>query len=72
MLLLKVTKFTTGHQKLQKKNGQKQHNNLFFWPKGKKSLSQRPSPPQELEVGPRSGPYLLVVLTDRMDHWLEV
>ena len=40
------------------KNGPKQHNNLLFCPKGKKSLGR--SPPQDLEVGPRSGPYLLV------------
>ena len=42
------------------KNGPKQHKKLFFCPKGKKSLGR--SPPQELEVGPRSGPYLLVTL----------
>ena len=52
-LLLKVTKVNTGHQKLPK-----QHKKPFFCPKGKKSLGR--SPPQELEVGPRSGPYLLV------------
>ena len=41
------------------KNGPKQHNKLpFFCPKGKQSLGQ--SLPQELEVGPRSGPCLLV------------
>ena len=33
----------------------------FFWPEGqKKSSTEGKSPPQELEVGPRSGPYLLV------------
>ena len=42
------------------KNGPKQHNNLFFCPKGKKSLGR--SPPQELEVSPRSGLYLLVLI----------
>ena len=52
-LLLKVTKVTTGNQKWPKK-----HNKVFFSPKGKKSLGR--SPLQELEVGPRSGPYLLV------------
>ena len=41
------------------KNGPKLLKKLFFCPKGKKSLGQ--SPPQELEVGPRSGPYLLVL-----------
>ena len=41
-----------------KKNGLKQQNKVFFCPNGKKSLDQ--SPPQELEVGPHSGPYLLV------------
>ena len=42
------------------KNGPKQHKALYFCPKGKKNLGR--SPPQELEVGPRSGPYLLVEL----------
>ena len=42
------------------KIGPKQHNKLSFCPKGKKSLCR--SPPQELEVGPRSGPYLLVLI----------
>ena len=60
----KVTKVTTkcyhGYNWTPKiaKNGPKQHKELFFCQKGKKSLGQ--SPPQELEVGPRSGPYLLV------------
>ena len=51
------------------KNGPKQHNKPFFCPKGKKSLGR--SPPQELEVSPRSGLYLLVRITDTMlreDH----
>ena len=39
-------------------NGPKQYKKLFFCPKGKKSLGR--SPPQELEVSPRSGLYLLV------------
>ena len=54
-LLLKITKVTTGHQKWPK-----QHNKLFFAQKTKKASAEGPSPPQELEVGPRSGPYLLV------------
>ena len=45
---------------LDTKNGPKQHKKLFFCPKGNKSLGR--SPPQELEVGPRSGPYLLVMM----------
>ena len=51
-ILLKVTKVTTGNQKWPK-----QHNKVFFLPEG---LGR--SPPQELEVGPCSGPYLLVFL----------
>ena len=45
--LLKVTKVTTGNQK---------------WPKmgQKKSSAKGQSPLQELEEGPRSGPYILV------------
>ena len=56
-LLLKVTKVTTGHQKLPKM-GQNSIKSSFFARRAKKSLGR--SPPQELEVGPRSGPYLLV------------
>ena len=58
----KVTKVTTklpGKPKMAKENGPKQHNKVFFCPKGKKSLSQ--SPPQELEVGLRSALYLFVI-----------
>ena len=47
-LLLKVTKVTTGHKKLPKMG----QNSIIS--------SEGRSPPQELEVGPRSGPYLLV------------
>ena len=41
------------------KNGPKQHNKVFFAQRAKKASAEGPSPPQELEVGPRSGPYLL-------------
>ena len=64
LVSFKVTKGTTkcyhGYYWTPKiaKNGSKQHKKLFACPKGKKSLGR--SPPQELEVGPRSGPYLLV------------
>ena len=58
-LLLKVTKVTTGHKKLPKMG----HKSIVspFLPKGQKKPSAKgQSPPQELEIGPRSGPYLLV------------
>ena len=59
-LLLKVTKVTSGHKNRQK--WPKQHNKLFFLPEvQKKASAEGQSPPQELEVGPRSGPYLLVL-----------
>ena len=45
------------------KMGQNSIKSFFFCPKGKKRLGR--SPPQELEVGPRSGPYLLVLMKDR-------
>ena len=54
----KVTKVTTksyqGYYWAPKivKNGSKQHNKLFFCPKGKKSLGQRPKP----SAGARSRP----------------
>ena len=38
---------------------------FFFARRAKKALAEGRSPPQELEVGPRSGPYLLVVDTRR-------
>ena len=41
---------------MKTKNGPKQQNNVFFCPK-KASAEE----PQELEVGPRSGPYILVI-----------
>ena len=39
---------------------QKKHNKSFFAQGAKKASAEGPSPPKELEVGPRSGPYLLV------------
>ena len=66
LVAFKVTKVTNkcyhGYYWTPKiaKNWPKQHKKLFFCPKGKKSLGR--SPPQELEVGPRSGLYLLVFI----------
>ena len=60
-LLIKVTKVTTAHQKLPK-IGQISIISSLFCIKGKKSLSR--SPPQELEVGLCSRPYLLVIIKD--------
>ena len=60
MLLLKVPKVTTGHQKLPNM-GQNSIISPFFAGRAKKALAKGQSPPQELEVGPRSGPYLLVL-----------
>ena len=52
----KVTKVTTGHQKLPKMG---QNSNIIpFLPEGQKNLGR--SRPQDLEVGPSSGPYFLV------------
>ena len=65
-LPFKVTNVTTkryqGYNSTPKiaKSGPKKHNKLFICRKGKKSLGR--SPPQEPEVGPRGGPYLLVYL----------
>ena len=53
-----VTKVTTGHKKIPKM-GQNSIIRPFFARRAKKALGR--SPPQELEVGPRSGPYLLVL-----------
>ena len=51
------------------KNGPKQHNKLFFARRAKKASAEGRSPPQELEVSPRSGLYLLVVLKVTYFFW---
>ena len=68
-IAFKVTKVTTesyqGYYWVPKiaKNGPKQHNKLSFVPKGqKKNSAEGQSPPQELEVSPHSGPYLVVII----------
>ena len=61
MLLLKVTKVTTGHQKLPKM-GQNSIRSSFFAQRAKKASAEGQSPSQELEEGTRSGSYLLVHL----------
>ena len=42
------------------KMGQNSIKSCFFARRAKKASAEGRSPPQELEVGPRSGPYLLV------------
>ena len=59
MLLLKVTKVTTEHQQLPKM-GQNSIITSFCAQRAKKPSAEGRSPPQELEIGPHSGPYLLV------------
>ena len=59
-LQLKVTKVTTGHQKSQKMAKNSIISN-FFAQRTKKDSAEGRSPLQELEVGPLSGPYLLVL-----------
>ena len=44
------------------KMGQNSIKSFFFARRAKIALAEGRSPPQELEVGPRSGPYLLVVI----------
>ena len=58
-LLLKVTKVTTGQQKLPRMGQNSIISFLFAW-RANKASAEGWSPAQELEVGPRSGPYLLV------------
>ena len=53
---------------LDTKNGPKQHKKVFFARRAKKAAAEDRSPPQELEVGPRSGPYLLVYINNLTDH----
>ena len=70
MLLLKVTKVITGDQK-SPKMGQNSIKSSFFARRAIKASAKGRSPPQELEVGPRSGPYLhysLIHLPQQWDH----
>ena len=60
---LLVVKVTTEHQKC--------HNTPFFAHRAKKFSAGGRSPPQELEVGLRSGPYLLVFFIREMYHCFE-
>ena len=67
MLLLKVTKVITGDQKMPKM-GQNSIISSFFARRAKKASAEGRSSPQELEVSPRSGLYLLVKLHKEVDH----
>ena len=64
--LLKVTKVTNGHQKMPKM-GQNSIITSFFAQRSKKASAEGLIPLQELEVGPRSGPYLPVISTEILD-----
>ena len=66
-LLLKVAKVPTGHQKLSKMGQTSKINTIFFAQRAKKALAESQSPPQELEVGMCSGPYLLVSIITFLD-----
>ena len=66
----KVTNVTTGHQKLPKM-GQNSIISFFFARRAKKTSAEGRSPPQELEVSPRSGLYLLVLLKQEIISLLE-
>ena len=61
MLLLKVTKVTSGHQKWPK-IGQNSGMKTFIAQRAKKALAEHRSSLQELKVGLHSGPYFLVLL----------
>ena len=66
MLILKVTKVTTGHQKFPKMG---QNSILsFFFPKGQKKPKPKAEALQEIEVDPYSKPYLLVDLIHSLAH----
>ena len=49
-------------------NGQKQYKSPLFARRAKKALAEDQSPPQELELGPLSGPYLLVVIKNAYSY----
>ena len=67
-LLLKVTKITTGHQKLPKMS-QNSITSPFFAQRAKKASAEVRSSPQELEEGPHSRPYPLVLIMFKF-HWI--
>ena len=58
---MKVTKVTTGHRQLPKM-GQNSIISSLFARTAKKASAKGQSPLQEPEVGPHSGPYLLVAM----------
>ena len=60
VLLFRFTEVTTEHQKLPE-IGQNSIISPFYQERQKKVLTKGQSPPKELEVGPCSGPYLLLV-----------
>ena len=59
MLVIKVTEVTTQQQKCLKMSTNSVKS-FFFARRAKKASAEGRSPPQELEVNPRSGLYLLV------------
>ena len=63
----KVTKATTGHQKMPKM-GQNSIISSFFARRAKKASAEGRSPPQELEVSPRSKLYLLVIVVSLLRY----
>ena len=63
-----VTMVTTGHQ-IWPKMGQNSIISSFF-PMGKKASAEGQSSSQELEVGPRSGPYFLVCIIRQFSIYL--
>ena len=69
-VLLNVTEVTTEHQKWPKIGTHSVK--AFFCPKGKKASAESQSPPQELEVSPRSGLYLLVALYRKAARWYNI
>ena len=68
-LLLNVTTVTTGHQK-SPKMGQNSIKSSFFARKAKRASAEGRSPPQQLEVGPRSVAQRAV--SSSSDKWVKV
>ena len=63
-LLINITEITTEHQKWLKISTNSVKSS-FFVRRAKKASSEGRSPPQELEVSPHSGLYLLVTVKDK-------
>jgi hypothetical protein len=70
-LFLKVTKVNIERPKLSKIVKKQHKKKLYFPQRAKKALAECQNPPQELEEGLRSRPYLLFIYKMKLAWYLE-